>query len=134
MFLCTMCMQYLRRLEEGTRFPWNWSLEGCELLCSCWKLNQVLGKSNRVLTTDPLLQVPLIAFYSSNKDFSFIIQINQISFYRWIHSKMFLISDNFCRYAHWPRENFNGFRGLKVHCLATVKQLKIAGLMFIALG
>jgi hypothetical protein len=37
--LCTVCMQYLKRPEEGDRSPEAGVTDACELLCGCWELN-----------------------------------------------------------------------------------------------
>ena len=51
MCMCTMCMQYLRKPEEGTRSSGTGVTDGCESLCGCWEPNTGLLEKQPTLLT-----------------------------------------------------------------------------------
>lgn len=52
--LCTLCVQFPWRPEEGLRFPWNWSYRWC--LATIWVLETECGSFAKVASTQSSLR------------------------------------------------------------------------------
>lgn len=61
--LQTICVQYLRRPEEGTIFPGVGVTGGCEQACRCWEFNRgLLEDEPLLLTAEPSVQSSLTSY------------------------------------------------------------------------
>jgi len=64
--LCTMCVQCLKKLEEGIGSPGTGVIDSCELYCQRWELNLgPLEEQPRLLITEPPLWLPSTFFEQS---------------------------------------------------------------------
>lgn len=54
--MCTMCMQFLQKPEEGAKSPGTGGMDGYKLPGGCWALNlSPLQDQPALLTTEPSL-------------------------------------------------------------------------------